>query len=337
MRTDTSNSELADKGTGAVVGTRPAQIYVPLTVAPAMTVERLATVSFVRVTFLTPPPDLWPPATSLVTSLVERVYHVHSVTKLSDAEVWFRSLDGHLVHVKEGRAKVVALDASGRTAWSRDVCSTSVSCAALRVDSAEELAELTTRAEAALPKGRRLEDTACESGACGVASAYEACAEADKATSDVDMAPACVESVVAAMGQTGAYSAAGVSLTCAAIAGANMDLTAHSSKIEHICEWDAWARSCPASCAQHGRRAAQESGNDECEDAHPTYIAEVGLKMGLEEAAYSSCLELADKGLCNLLAIKDLCPKACGVCGTDAWDDDEPYAQGPGRALKECI
>ena len=240
-----------------IVKTRTAQVYLPLTVAPAMSAQRLATVESVNIIFKSPPPDLWPPSTTLLfQSSVERIYRVHSVTKLSDAEIWFRSLESHVIHVKDGEVRVMALADNGSVLWSRDACSAGVECAAIRVDSEQELAELTRRAAAASPHGgRRLE--ACTFAACvAFDKGYDTCNEVDKAAGGNDAAPACIALVIEELGQTGAFLANGDSLTCSSLASSNLQV-AGVERVDSLCAWTKLREACPMSCASSGRRLGQ--------------------------------------------------------------------------------
>ena len=82
---------------------------------------------------------------------ISKTYHVASATKISKTKVIFGTNEcGHEVVIADGGAKVVVVDAEGEVAESAPVCADSVSCGALQVDSSEEEARLTERAQADL-------------------------------------------------------------------------------------------------------------------------------------------------------------------------------------------
>lgn len=261
----TSGGEVAMAMDGQIAGTRVAKQTMSLAVAPAMTQERLSQVSSLSVTFLQPPPDLWPTVTSLGAFGVTRSYMVTSATKVSREEVVFgTATEGHQVRVRQGTITVVSIvvDADGNRSvqWSAEVCNANLACAALVIDTQEEidgyLAAVGTSQMVSQQCTTCLSSSGCSS--CGNAdfdAAYAECAAADQATDAADAASPCVEGVVTALGEQGIFTASGLPFTCAAFAAllppVDYDMT-------EMCEWDKMSVLCPATCGATGRRAAEE-------------------------------------------------------------------------------
>jgi hypothetical protein len=196
-----------------IVGSRVATQHVPLIAAPAMTIERLAEVKTVTVTFNAggPPPDTFDVVAPAILTEVQRAYGILGATLVSPTEMYFdTNAPGTAVqriHIKDGFATVVATK-DGVEQWRLPACEANAECAALLVDTEEEAAELMKAAVAALVAAGHLAEgeTPGDTDACHIchttSAAYDGCAEADKAnaTAGTDASPACFVLVAEELG-----------------------------------------------------------------------------------------------------------------------------------------
>jgi hypothetical protein len=243
-----------------IVGARSARQYLPLFAAAAMSAARLAEVTSLTVTFNTgPPPDMFELVAPAIIVGVERTYTVVGATKVSATEMYFEtSSPGAIqrIHLKDGRAHVVAT-LSGVEQWRRPVCEANAECAALVVDTAAEVAELVATATASLVAAgvRALGEANVECEVCAAAAAaYAGCADADKASEappPVDAAPACFAHYSGELGFAEAFTRNSLPFTCASITDSSLGVTAADAcELLHTL--------CPATCAPHGHRLADD-------------------------------------------------------------------------------
>jgi len=133
------DSTMSD-GNGHIVKVAPAQIGLPLFVAPVMDGERLASIEKVRVKTSD--------CANNKTATVERFLKVETVERYNDTALVFRMANNQAVHVWNG--ETVYVDAHG-TAY--PVCEAEATCAALYVDDHHEKEQLVEAAGAALEAG----------------------------------------------------------------------------------------------------------------------------------------------------------------------------------------
>ena len=123
------DSTMSD-GNGHIVKVAPAQIGLPLFVAPVMDGERLASIEKVRVKTAD--------CANNKTATVERFLKVETVERYNDTALVFRMANNQAVHVWNG--ETVYVDAHG-TAY--PVCEAEATCAALYVDDHHEKEQVT--------------------------------------------------------------------------------------------------------------------------------------------------------------------------------------------------
>lgn len=139
---------------GEVMKTATASVKFPLSAAPAMTIERLATVSDIAVSFFVSPGRVPPFMDGYTVSgykQIQKSYQVVAVTKLSPTAVLFATSEqGQAVLVADGLANLTVRALDGALLWSRAVCPDKLGCSAITVDSAEEAASLVEAAATAV-------------------------------------------------------------------------------------------------------------------------------------------------------------------------------------------
>ena len=267
---------------GNVVRTSPATVSLPLVAAPALPTERLTEVNSIKVTFVgAPPPDVYElPVPMVGVKDVERIYTIVGVTKISATEVYFMAAkEGHFIHIQAGMANVTKIK-NGVVEWTRKVCESSADCAALQVETSDEVEKYLAEAEDELvaaghlrrelssspaPPGRLLAEsqTSCPPEICDpFREALAGCEAEDLPTPTSDALPACVKRLSDTMGVTDSMVARGLTIDCASFVN-NQPSTVTpeafcSAGITDICPCLTYtvADICPVTCG--GRRRLDE-------------------------------------------------------------------------------
>jgi len=148
---------------GQVIQTATASVNLPLSAAPAMTIERLGTIERLTVglylgrkapnvdKYISAPPFL-PSGTR---GFMKKMYEVVGASKLSSTAVIFSLAEpGQSVIIQDGHANLTVRDTNGAVLWNEPICPDTAGCSAITVDSEVEANALLGKAEKARAASR---------------------------------------------------------------------------------------------------------------------------------------------------------------------------------------